>query len=176
MIHKASNLICEAFDSHSVRYRVVEAEDASIVEAGFSVTAGPQVIARFISKDEENDVAIRIFSLVCKVPSERRAAVMEACNTLSGRIRFFKFYLNADSDVNVEADLPVRTEDSCLGECCFEMFVRIMNILDAEFHVLAEALYSGENTRSSKSEELLRLLSELREKPMDMKNCDEGKK
>ena len=174
MIHKATNLISEVFDSHDIKYRVVEAGDASIVEAGFSVTAGPQIIARFISNDEDNDVAIRVFSLVCKVPAERRAAMMEACNTLCGKIRFFKFYLNDDNDVNMEADLPVRTDDSCVGECCFEMFVRIMNILDTEFHILAEALYSGESTTKNKSGELLRLLSELREKPMTAKNGEEN--
>lgn len=173
MIHKATNLITEVFDDHDIKYRVVETGDASVVEAGFSVTAGPQIIARFISNDEDNDVAVRVFSLICKVPEERRAAVLEACNTLSGKIRFFKFYLNADNDVNMEADLPVRTDDGCVGECCFELFIRIMSILDAEFHVLAEALYNGANTRENKSGELLRLLSELRDKPLNTRNDGE---
>ena len=173
MLHKASNLIAEAFDNHDIKYRVVEMGDASVVEAAFSVTAGPQVIARFISNDEDNDVAIRVFSLLCKVPDEKRIAVLEACNMLSAKIRFFKFYLNSENDVNVEADLPVRTDDSCVGECCFELFLRIMNILDTEFHVLAEALYSGGNSQEKRSGELLRLLSELRNKPLQTKNGEE---
>lgn len=174
MIHKATNLITEVFDDRDIKYRVVESDDASIVEAGFSVTAGPQIIARFISNDEDNDVAVRVFSLICRVPEDRRASVLEACNTLSGKIRFFKFYLNADNDVNMEADLPVRTDDGCVGECCFELFVRIMSILDSEFHILAEALYNGANTRENKSGELIRLLNALRDKPLNARNSDEG--
>jgi hypothetical protein len=170
MIHKASSLIAEAFDSHKIKYRVSEAGDASIVEAGFSINAGPQAVARFISKGEENDVAVRVFSLICKVPAEKRTAVMEACNLLSGKIRFFKFYLNSDNDVNVEADLPLRTGDACVGECCFELFVRLMQVLNAEYHILAEALYSGANSREKKPDELLRLLNELRNKPITTKD------
>ena len=173
MIHKATELIIKTFDEHSVKYRVTEVGEASMVEAGFEVEAGPEVVVRYISNDEDNDVAVRIFGLMHRIPSSKRVDVMEACNTLCGKIRFFKFYLNDDNDVNMEADLPVRTDDSCVGECCFEMFVRIMNILDTEFHILAEALYSGESTTKNKSGELLRLLSELREKPMTAKNGEE---
>lgn len=173
MIYKASTLIAEAFDEHDVKYRIVEMGDASIVEAGFSVNAGPQVVARFISKDDDNDVAVRIFGLICKVPDEKRAAVMEACNTLSRTIRFYKFYLSEESNVNVESDLPVKMDDSCVGECCFELFIRIMKILDDEYHILAEALYRNPAPRERASSDLLRLLGELSEKPITARTEDE---
>lgn len=166
MIYKASRLIAEAFDAHDVKYRIEEMEEASVVEAGFSVNAGPQVVARFISRDDDNDVAVRIFGLICKVPDAKRFAVMEACNTLSRTIRFYKFYINEENSVNVEADLPVRTDDCCVGECCFELFVRIMKILDDEYHVLAQALYADPIPSERKPADLLRLLSELRDKPI----------
>ena len=166
MIYKASRLITETFDKRGIKYRIEELDEASVVEAAFSVTAGPQVIVRFISNDDDNDVAIRVFGLICKVPDSRRTAVMEACNTLSRTIRFYKFYLDAENSVNVEADLPVRTDDCCVGECCFELFIRIMKILDDEYHVLAQALYADPIPNEHKSTDLLRLLSELRDKPM----------
>ena len=172
MIYKASNIIAECFDAHDVKYRIEEVGDASIVEAGFEVNAGPQVVARFISRDNDNDVAVRVFGLVCKVPEERRAAVLEACNRLSRDIRFYKFYLNSDDGVNVEADLPMRTDDCCLGECCFELFVRLMKILDDNFPVLAQALYSGTIERRDRHSDLFRLLGELRDKPIEV-NDDE---
>ena len=168
MIHKATNLIAECFDGHNIKYRIEEIGDISAVEAGFSVHAGPQVVARFISKDDDNDVAVRVFGLVCKVPEERRAAVMEACNSLSRDIRYYKFYMDRENSVNVEADLPVRTDDCCLGECCFELFVRLMKVLDDQFSVLANALYSGAAEKKNGSEDLLRLLSELKEKPIEI--------
>lgn len=172
MIYKATNLITEAFDKHDIKYHVDEREDASIIEASFAVSMGPQIDARFISKDDDNDVAVRVYGLICKVPEPRRAAVLEACNTLNGKIRFVKFYLDAENSVNMEADLPLNTGDDCIGECCFELFVRIMQILDAEFHVLAEALYLGRDARERESDPLLRLLGELKDRTIPV--IDEG--
>ena len=166
MIHKATELIINTFDEHSVKYRVTEVGDASMVEAGFEVEAGPEVIVRYISNDEDNDVAVRIFGLMHKIPSAKRVDVMEACNTLSAKIRFFKFYLDSNSNVNVEADLPVRTDDECVGECCFELFVRIMSILENEYHILVESLYRSPANGKSQPFELLRMLSSLQEKPI----------
>ena len=168
MTYHATELITEAFDRHDIKYHVVENEDASIVEAGFAVDLGPQVVARFISRDDSNDVAIRIFGLICKIPEDRRAAVLEACNTLTGKMRFFKFYLDRENSVNMEADLPVAVGDDSVGECCFELFVRSMQILDAEFHTLAEALYLGRETREQEPDPLLRLLGELKERSIPM--------
>ena len=166
MIHKATELIARCFDEHYVKYRVTEVNDASLVEAAFNVPAGPEVIVRYISNSEENDVAVRVFGLVHRIPPEKRAAVMEACNLLCGKIRFFKFYLTADADVNVEADLPIRTDDDCLGECCFEYFVRLMNILENEYHLIAEAIYRTPQAAGEDSGKVLRLLRELRDKPV----------
>lgn len=166
MIHKATELITKTFDEHSVKYRVTEVGEASMVEAGFEVEAGPEVVVRYISNDEDNDVAVRIFGLMHRIPSSKRVDVMEACNTLSAKIRFFKFYLDSNSNVNVEADLPVRTDDECVGECCFELFVRIMSILENEYHILAEALYGSPTTSKREPIEMLRILQELRDKPL----------
>ena len=166
MIHKATELIIKTFDEHNVKYRVRELGDISLVEAGFEVEAGPEVVVRYISSDEDNDVAVRIYGLMHKIPSAKRAEVIEACNTLNEKVRFFKFYLDASSNVNVEADLPLRTDDECLGECCFELFVRIMSILENEYHILAEALYGAPNTNKREPIEMLRILQELRDKPL----------
>lgn len=172
MIHRATDLIVKTFDEHEVKYRVTEVGGASMVEAGFEVEAGPEVVVRYISNDEDNDVAVRIFGLMHRIPQAKRVAVMEACNTLSAKIRFFKFYLDSSSNVNVEADLPVRTDDDCLGECCFELFVRIMSILENEYHILAEALYGKASEEKTQPLELLRLLSGLREKPIVINDAE----
>ena len=166
MIHRATELISKTFDEHDVKYRVTEVGDASMVEAAFEVEAGPEAVVRFISNDEDNDVAVRIFGLLHKIPQAKRVDVMEACNTLSAKIRFFKFYLDSNSNVNAEADLPVRTDDECLGECCFELFVRIMSILDNEYHILAEALYSAPAANRQEPSEMLRILQELCDNPL----------
>ena len=173
MIYNSTRLIAAAFDEHDVKYRIEEIGDSSVIEAGFIVEAGPSVIARFISKGDTNDVAIRVFGLIGKIPDAKRVQVLEACNRLSSTIRFYKFYLDGDSSVNVEADLPLSVDDSCLGECCFELFARLMHILDGEFHVLAEALYGGLAEKREESGKLLRLLGELRGKPLKVPDGEE---
>ena len=91
MLFKATNLISESFDQHGVKYRINEMENASEIEAGFSIKGGPAVSVRFISTDQENDVAVRVFGLINQVPEEKRMTVTEACNRLSEEIRFVKF-------------------------------------------------------------------------------------
>ena len=166
MIHHATELIIKTFDEHDVKYRVTEVGEVSMIEAGFEIEAGPDVVVRYISNDEDNDVAVRIFGLMHRIPTAKRVEVLEACNTLSAKIRIFKFYLDSNSNVNVEADLPVRTDDECLGECCFELFVRIMSILENEYHILAEALYGASSSSKKEPIEMLRILKELRDKPL----------
>ncbi len=172
MIYKASSLIAESFAAHSLKYRVVETDAVSIVEAAFCVAAGPQVVARFISRGDGNDVAFRIFGLMCKIPESKRGVMLEACNMLNETIRFFKFYMDGESSINIEADLPARTDDSCVGESCFELFLRAMNILDEKYPVLARAMYTDPGSSSQKHAEILRLLTELRSKPLSYNNME----
>lgn len=170
MMYKATELIAKTFDDRGVKYRVTEVGDASLAEAGFAIDAGPDVVVRFISKDDDNDVAVRVFGLIHHIPASKKLAMMEACNVLSEKVRFFKFYLNSDSNVNVEADLPVQTDDECVGECCFELFVRIMSILNNEYHNLAEALYGNKTEDKNKPLKILQALKELRDTPFVLNN------
>ena len=61
MVRKASLLIAEAFDERDIKYTIREiGEETSVVDAGFSITCGPNAHVLFASSDEENDVAVRI--------------------------------------------------------------------------------------------------------------------
>ncbi len=143
MIYNATNLISETFDQRGVKYRIIELEGASDIEAAFKVSGGPIVAVRFISNSERNDVAVRVFGLINEITAEKRVVMLEVCNQLMKEIRFCKFCLDDKNDLNLEYDFPVNLSDESVGECCFEMFARIMNILDQKYRVLAEALYAG---------------------------------
>lgn len=120
---------------------------------------------RFISRDNDNDVAARIFGLISNTPKEKRARVMEACNVLNHKIRYMKFYLDTDGDINVEYDFPVHSPDDGIGEMAFEIFVRMMQILDSEYSIFMKALYSDEELDiqgHSVPTELMQKLQELR--------------
>lgn len=141
---KAINLIAETFENHEAKFRVFNMHGQEELVAGFSVDGGPNVMMRFITRDNDNDVAARIFGLITKTPKEKRARVMEACNILNRKIRYMKFYLDTDGDINVEYDFPVHSSDECIGEMAFEIFVQTMHILDNEYEVFMKALYTEE--------------------------------
>ena len=85
-------------------------------------------------------------------------------------------YAIGDKDGNLsgQADLPAKTSEDCVGECCFELFLRIMSILDNEYHILAEALYGAPITSKREPMEMLRILRELHDKPLVVNGEPEG--
>lgn len=140
----ATNLIAETFEKHGVKFDVVSHHGSEQLLAAFSVDCGPNVIMRFISRDNDNDVAARIFGLITNTPTEKRARVMEACNVLNHKIRYMKFYLDTDGDINVEYDFPMHSPDNGIGEMAFEIFARMMHVLNSEYSIFMKALYSEE--------------------------------
>lgn len=161
----ATNLIAETFEKKGVKFDVVNYQGNEQLLAGFSVECGPNVIMRFISRDNDNDVAARIFGLISNTPKEKRFRVMEACNVLNHKIRYMKFYLDNDGDINVEYDFPVHSPDDGIGEMAFEIFIRMMQILNSEYSIFMKALYSEDELDlqgHSVSAELMQKLQELR--------------
>jgi len=138
----ATNLIAAAFEQHGLDFDVVSRSNCEHLMAGFPVECGPRVLVRFMSTDDLNDVAMRIFGLISHIPPEKRLPVLEACNTLNNKIRFLKFTLDSDGDVNVEYDFTEKSADVCIGKMALELFLRTVRILDSEYVVLANALYS----------------------------------
>ena len=164
---KATNLIAETFEKRGVRFDVKNVRGDEVVCAGFPIDCGPKVIMQFICSDNDNDVAVRIFGLVTKTPKEKRSRVMEACNILNRKVRYVKFYVDGDGDINVEYDFPMHTPDEGIGEMAFETFLRMMKILDSEYSIFMKALYTDEDLAMQDHdihEELRRKLQELREK------------
>ncbi len=155
----ATNLVAEAFEKHDIKFRVEEADDAEIIIAGFSIDGGPTVAEWFIC-DDENDIAARVFRLITKVPETKLARVSDACNILNSKVRFLKFFVDTDGDVNVEYDFPKRTPDNGIGEMAAELFLRTMHVLDVHYRVLMKALYTDENLNDNES--LMQKLERLR--------------
>ena len=124
---KATQAIKDEFDRVGIKYRVVEDEKRCIVEAGFKSDAGTSVRVQFISRDDDNDVAVRAFSLA-SVPESKVPAVTKLANDSNLKYRYIKFVVDNDNDFNAEYDFPVRCEN--IGPACGEIFVRFMKIID----------------------------------------------
>ena len=144
---KATNLIAEEFDKVEIKYGVDSFPGICCVKAGYYIDCGPNVTMLFISRDNDNDVAARIFGLVSSIPENKRDRAMRVCNDLSADNRYFKFYVNDDGDVNVEYDFPVLLPDEAVGRVAVETFSRAKKWINNEIYgSLMKALYSEENS------------------------------
>lgn len=138
MIYAATQKIESTFKANNIRCRINETQSTSAVEAGFT-GENTQMTVRFISTDNDNDVAARILSFV-KVPANKRSAVLEAINGLHRRFRYASFSVDDDGDVVVAYDFPLRTSDP--GDIAVEMFIRLVKIADQAYPELMKAIWS----------------------------------
>lgn len=162
---KATGLIVEEFTKAELKFQVDGDEERETILIGFPINCGPNVIVRYICTGNRNDVAARVFGLLTGIPEEKRNRVMQACNILSGKIRYLKFYLDRDGDVNVEYDFPELLPDSCVGKIAVESFRIFRIVLNMEYAIFPKALYTEEPLEKDTDgvEGLARELMELRE-------------
>ena len=95
-------LIQEAFNNHNIKYRMVETEQISFIDAGYNIQGGPTVRFHFISQSryDSNDVQIRIFGLLNKIGHDKRNAILDACNKVNSELRFLKFYVDKEGNLS----------------------------------------------------------------------------
>lgn len=164
-MYHSIHLLTEAFDAHELKYQVFEQGQIQDIRVPFGINNGPFVDVRYISFNRGNDIAVRVMNLANKVPQETRMKVLEAINLLNNKYRFIKFNMDPENNVHVEYDFPTCSGDESLGEMGFEVFVRIMQILNDGYILIAKALYSNDDLPSAEknasgSEDLLKLLKD----------------
>ncbi len=145
--YHATGLVARTFDERSIKYHVIELATCEEVQAAFRIDAGPAVVVKFISRDDGNDVAARIFGLVCGVPEDRRGRVLAACNCFNRKKRYMKLYLDEEGDVNLEYDFPISLPDESVGSTAWEIAMRMMQLMDDPvdgYQFLAKALYTNQ--------------------------------
>lgn len=141
--YHATNLITECLDSEELHYTVKADDKFEEIIVPAPIDLGPIAEIRFISADNDNDVAVRLFNLVNCIPESMAPRIMELCNLLNNKVRFIKFYYNSQNNfIAIEYDIPLRTDDACLGKVAVELFHRIVNILDNEYPTIVKALFT----------------------------------
>lgn len=139
---KAIDLITKEFDNVGVKYQVTEHGDSESVDAGFQVEGGSSVLVHFISTDNDNDVAIRIFNFLHDIPANKLDGVLKTINQANHKYRFINIVLDDTNDINVSYDLPTRVPDDSVGPICCEIFIRWMKILDGVYPDIMRTLWS----------------------------------
>ena len=159
----ATNLIAETFEKRGVKFEVNNHHGMEELQTFLPIGRGSYAIMHFINHDNDNDVAVRIIGLVSDVPMDKRLRVMEACNVLNNKIRYLKFSLDDDGDVNVEYDFLVHSPNEGIGEMAFEIFLRTTHILNSEFGIFMKAIYSDEELDIQDDDGTTRLMQRLEE-------------
>ncbi len=136
---QATKQIAAAFDEKDLKYTTSESEKSSRVVAKFNGDNAKHIEVRFISTDDDNDVAVRCFQIV-SANADKAAKMKDAINELNNKYRYIKFIIDEDYDVNAEYDLPVRSEN--VGPMCVEIFIRFMNIIDEAYPKLMQAMWA----------------------------------
>ena len=137
MLHKATRLIDRYFENRGIRHQTHEFDSgttAVLVELRGNLDG---FIVQYLSRDDDNDVSVRVYRLLRSVSN--KASALVACNFLNNKYRFVKFVLDDDDDLNLELDFPISISDDDVGKVAYEIQRRIENILGESKPVLDKA-------------------------------------
>lgn len=116
-----------------------EAEGTSCAWLQFGIKNGGSYRIRFINTDDDNDTAVRVYSLL-SVEGDQKDKVFPVLNKLNRKYRFVKFVMDDDGDINVEYDYPVSAVDP--SKSAKEIVIRIVSIIDKAYPDLMHAMWA----------------------------------
>ncbi len=142
-MHKSTQDFIRKLNEKNVHYK--EAGTAKngddLLTVSFScdnISSGVKVT--FFFSDDNEDVALRCFDLV-KVPDDKVAACFIAVNQQNKKFRFGKFVLDTgDNTIQMEMDAVFRDHD--VGEICYELMMRAVNLCDDAYPEFMKAIWS----------------------------------
>lgn len=136
---KATEAICEAFDEAELHYNVHDSEDSSAVIASIS-TKLTHYDMLFISNDDDNDVAVRVYRFV-SFDESKTDEMIRLVNELNDDYRFLKFTADtSDSTITISYDIPVSCED--VGNAAVEILVKLMRNCDKFYPRIMKVLWA----------------------------------
>lgn len=140
MVYQATRAIHAHLSRTTMLNVYIEENDQfSTVCLDQSTQYGSQYTIRFISQDEDNDVAVRVFDLL-SVKEKYRGKVLTVLNALNNRCRYVKFTLDQDDSVTAAYDYTVPTIHP--ANSAEEMIGHFTRIIDEAYPELMKALWS----------------------------------
>lgn len=136
---KGIGLIEDEFKARGLKFTVKKHGPQEEVLAGFRIKKGPNVLMHWINTDDGSDMAVRVYAVMESIPAERIPRMLEACNLIHRDIRFARFIVDSDGDLNMEYDMPTELSDDCVGPVAYECMIRFSNILDRCYPLLCQA-------------------------------------
>ena len=139
-MYKMTRLIYdELIRTNGLKVFTDESEHSSQVWLQFGIKNGGSYRIRFISNNDSNDVAVRVFGLIT-VKEESQAKVLPVLNKLNARFRYVKFVMDEDGDINLEYDYPLHCPNPAAS--AEELIIRIVKIIDTAYPDLMRAMWA----------------------------------
>ena len=129
-------------DSEGIKYRDVDGSgDDRRVNIGYNCDNIKSVdVSVIFDDDDDGCVALRSWSLG-KVPKDKYAAVLIACNELNNKFRWVKFCIDKDNDISCELD-SITSMESVGSEVMF-LVRRMVSISDDAYPIIMKAIFGG---------------------------------
>lgn len=137
MVYQASKKIGEALDAKDLKYRIEEHDYTSVVVAKLVGQNAKDLIIRFISHNDDNDVAVRVFAIADGSKGDKVKS-LTLLNKLNAEYRYACFYMADNGEISVSFDMPL-SMDKELGVCCREMLMRLWSIIDEVYPAIVAA-------------------------------------
>lgn len=138
MMYKMTRSIHDVLNQkNGLKVFMDETDSSSNAWLQFSGKDGVSYKIRFISRDDDNDVAVRVYGLI-NVDEPRRIKMLPLLNDLNCKYRYVKFVLDSDGDVNLEYDYPIHSPNPAAS--AGEIAIRFAKIIDGVYPELIRAL------------------------------------
>ena len=137
---KTTELFINELEEHELTYepvRVLEDGD-EMVQLGAKLDNTFVQLIIFFDADEDA-VAIRCFDLV-RVSEEQYPKALMSCNALNDRMRWVKFCI--DKERNVQAEVDAVIDDINAGKVTMNLVLRMASIIDDAYPVINKAIWS----------------------------------
>lgn len=89
----------------------------------------------FIFDDDGDSIAIRVYS-IAKFDDDQIADAYEFCNKMNAAFRWLRFYVDSDNEFTAAIDAVISSDT--IGDECYELLARSVNIVDDVYGKLHE--------------------------------------
>ena len=140
-MYKVIKDILEVFQSKHLKVFFKEDEADNYVYLYFELSNGGPYQIRFISTDDKNDVAVRVFRLIRVEPAQREKVIL-LLNDLNNQYRYAKFCCDSKCCINVEYDYPLCGNDP--AQSAEEILFRFVSIIDEAYSSIMKCVWDSD--------------------------------
>lgn len=135
-MNSAARFFIEYLEQKDVKYTI---NGENRVRVGFSGENATSISTLFVFGADGTNVAVRSYS-IAKVPEEKIAEACILCSSLNSRFRWTRFYIDSDNEVTAAIDAVI--DPHTTGAECFELLIRIVDIIDDAYPEIMKMLWS----------------------------------